>query len=99
MRPYCRKRGQKSVIRKASPLGNETVVTNILVFGRYCCVVVASEEETDEEMENWPPSWSRIFPKIGGLSGLGRHNQSRDPCALISAEIWQFPMSPYWYTG
>ena len=79
MRPYCRKRGQKSVIRKASPLGNETVVTKILVFGRYCCVVVVSEDGTDAEMENWPPSWSRIFPKIGGLSGLGRHSQSRDP--------------------
>jgi hypothetical protein len=56
MRPYCGKRGQKSVILKASPLGNETVVTKMLVFGRYCCVVVVSEDGTDAEMENWPPS-------------------------------------------
>lgn len=52
MRPYCRKRGQKSVIRKASPLDNETVVTNMLVFGRYCCVVVVSEDGTDAEMQS-----------------------------------------------
>lgn len=52
MRPYCRKRGQKSVIWKASPLGNETVVIKMLVFGRYCWVVIVSEEGLDEEIEN-----------------------------------------------
>jgi hypothetical protein len=53
--------------------------------------------EAGEETEKCPPSGSRILPKTGGLSGLGRHNQSMEPWSLINAEIWQLPMSPYGY--
>ena len=44
-----------------------------------------------------PTSGSRILPKTGGLSGLGKHNQWMEPWSLINAEIWQLPMNPYGY--
>jgi hypothetical protein len=85
MRPYCSKRGQKSVIWNESPFGSETWVVATFSGG------------AGEETEKCPPSGSRILPKTGGLSGLGRHNQSIEPWSLINAEIWQLPMSPYGY--
>jgi hypothetical protein len=85
------------VIWNESPFGSETVVTRMFVFGRYRWVVATFSGGAGEETEKCPPSGSRILPKTGGLSGLGRHNQSMEPWSLINAEIWQLPMSPYGY--
>jgi hypothetical protein len=66
------------------------------VFARYCCSIVNHDRVRGLQWNN-APFRVRQPSEQGGLFGRGAHIQSTLPFNPMSAEVWQFSMSPDGY--